>query len=168
MTPEESAEFMRAVRTLSPRARIEHLEARAKDYPADPAVQGELRWILDHFSKQNLGLAVSYAMTALERGLALLDTGKHLPTVTLGQKFKAGRKQGTGSRLRKEVAKHLRRKPSAKAAEIWDAIKQKPPRGFAFYEGNRHLGPYVEDGTESTGYRRFQNIVSEERKKFTG
>jgi hypothetical protein len=86
------------------------------------------------------------------------------PLAVEGQKFRAGRKSGTVSKIRTYVADHLKRAPNANAASIWGAIKAKPPKGVAVYENA--LGKYIEtDGQPETKYARFANIVSEERKK---
>lgn len=88
------------------------------------------------------------------------------PLIAKARKFDPGRRPGSGSRVRKEVAKHLMRNPKATAAEVWAAIEAKPPKGMSVLE-NR-AGRYIETtGAKDTGYDRFANIVSEERKKLT-
>ena len=86
-----------------------------------------------------------------------------IPSAQLGKKFSAGRKVGTVGPVRAEIRRYLKRSPTARTAEIWSSLESKLPRGWEFFD-NR-LGRYIEtNGPESTSYRRFGNIVSEERK----
>lgn len=88
---------------------------------------------------------------------------KVAPKVAIGQKFTAGRKVGTIGLVRLAVRRILKREPSATAARVWEAITAKPPKGITPYD-NR-LGKYIEaPGQAPTGYRRFANIVSEEKR----
>lgn len=82
----------------------------------------------------------------------------------IGQRFKQGRKAGTFGTIRKEVAKLLTKQPDMRTPAIWKAIASKPPKGWQAFDN--HLGKYLEGpGSDSMGYRRFQNICSEVRKK---
>jgi hypothetical protein len=86
-----------------------------------------------------------------------------LPLSRTGKKFSVGRKVGTVGPVRAAIRRYLKRSPTARTAEIWSSLESKPPRGWEFFD-NR-FGRYIEtNGPESTSYRRFGNIVSEERK----
>ena len=86
------------------------------------------------------------------------------PVVKVGERFTQGRKLGTVGPVRKAIRVALRKRQQATAAEVWAAISARPPRQMAFYDSPR-LGKYIETGSppKSTGYPRFQTIVSEER-----
>ncbi len=118
---------------------------------------------LDAFKVFNTELAFAWinflfaAMRASKRQEFLL------PLSRTGKKFSSGRKIGTVGPVRAEIRRYLKRSPTARTAEIWSSLESKPPRGWEFFD-NR-LGRYIEtNGPESTSYRRFGNIVSEERK----
>lgn len=83
-----------------------------------------------------------------------------------GQRFKDGRKLGSGGPVRKAIAKFLAKNPAMKNPELWEAMKKKPPRGWQTYE-NVRLGKYLEGpaSTESMKYGRFCTVCGEERKK---
>jgi hypothetical protein len=82
-----------------------------------------------------------------------------------GQKFKAGRKPGTGGQIRMAIRKALAKAPALRNKALWERIKSNPPRGFTFFEtarfGRYIEGPHADDGM---GYSRFCNVASEERK----
>lgn len=82
----------------------------------------------------------------------------------LGEKFSSGRKSGTKGPVRKEIEKLLKKNPTLKTPELWDALFAKPPRGWEFR--NNRVGKYAEgpDGA-NMNWARFQNVCSEERKK---
>lgn len=87
-----------------------------------------------------------------------------LPLARKGHKFKPGRQAGTIGAVRKAVRAYLADYPDASAAHVWDDLKSAPPKGLAFYSSPR-LGEYIEDDeNKSTSRRRFDNIVSLERK----
>jgi hypothetical protein len=91
----------------------------------------------------------------------------------LGEKMSQGRKQGTVSPIAKVIAKKLEVHPDASANEIWNALKKGPPAGMTFLDGRQ--GKYIEyfdkKGKRTrpdTGYKRFCNIVSDQRKLLKG
>ena len=88
------------------------------------------------------------------------------PLAEHGKRFMDGRKPGAVGKTRLAVRQVLKRNPTANAAEVWAALKAKPPRSMTLHE-NRH-GKYIEiataDGINTTEYRRFANIVSEEKR----
>lgn len=84
----------------------------------------------------------------------------------LGQRFKNGRKPGSGGPIRKAIMKILAKSPEIKNPEIWEAIKKNPPKFWQAYE-NAKLGKYFEGPTakEKMEYKRFCTVCGEERKK---
>jgi hypothetical protein len=82
-----------------------------------------------------------------------------------GQRFKQGRKPGTVGPIRKEVARLLKKCPGITTPAIWKTIASNPPKGWQAFESAK-MGKYLEGpDMQNVGYRRFQNICSEERKK---
>ena len=89
-----------------------------------------------------------------------------LPAARLGRKFTRGRVKNSVSKLRKSIQREIKTNPNLRPAEIWKALAEKPPKGLTFQD-NR-MGKYIEedvkqDGVKNTGYKRFCNIVSEEK-----
>jgi hypothetical protein len=90
-----------------------------------------------------------------------------MPAALHGEKFKEGRKAGTGGPIRKAVARLLKRSPAMRTAELWDALQRNPPRDCEFHENRQ--GRYVDlPSGGNMGYPRFRNVVSEEKKKLKG
>lgn len=90
--------------------------------------------------------------------------GKLEPVALLGAKFKEGRRLGAHGPIRKAIAKLLNSNQNMKNAELLTAIKEKPPKGWSYYD-NR-LGKYFEGkDNKSMTVARFNNICSEERRK---
>lgn len=84
-----------------------------------------------------------------------------------GQVFREGRKPGTGSPIRKEVARLLKKNPAMKNPELWEAVKAKPPRGWQVFENS--AGKYIEGPKMANmAYGRFCTVCGEERKKAKG
>lgn len=80
-----------------------------------------------------------------------------------GRKFSQGRADDSIGPIRKFVRSALAKNPRMRNAELWEALKRKPPRGCAVME-NR-LGKYIEGpkpGDEMT-HRTFLNVCSLER-----
>ena len=76
-----------------------------------------------------------------------------------GQKFK-GRKPGSGSPIRKAIARLLANNPKMENPELWARLGANS--GWRVYD-NR-VGKYIEAlGGQSMNYRRFRNVASEER-----
>lgn len=85
--------------------------------------------------------------------------------MSTGQKFVNGRAPETLSPVARKIKAYLTKNPSAKAAEVWNALKNAPPKGLDFRESTR-LGRYIERGREPVmEWRRFQNLVSDHRPK---
>ncbi|MHB1246176.1 MAG: hypothetical protein ACYCY1_11440 [Sulfuriferula sp.] len=87
----------------------------------------------------------------------------------VGKSFTAGRKPGTGSPVRKEIAKLLKADPTLKNPSLWSAIASKPPRGWTACDN--HAGKYLEGpkAGQNMDYKgRFCTVCGEERKKITG
>ena len=96
------------------------------------------------------------------RAAGMLDAAK------AGVKFKQGRKPNTSGPIRKAIVRLLAASPDMKNAELWGAIKAKPPRGWKVCD-NR-VGKYIEGPKASDGmnYARFCNVASEARKQNKG
>ena len=99
-----------------------------------------------------------------------------LPLSKTGKKFVSGRKLGSAGPVRLAIRRFLKRQPQARAAQIWVALKAKPPRGLTFFDGPNEknieidlkvikgeLPPEV-DRFQEVKYPRFANLVSEERR----
>jgi hypothetical protein len=98
-----------------------------------------------------------------------IDDWGAFPNSALGLKFRQGRRVNATSRLRRAIAAHLKKNPRASARAVWDALKGRPPRGVEFHEPSGSLDGYIRTpGASDTGYRRFCNLCSEERRKLTG
>lgn len=92
------------------------------------------------------------------------------PLASNGLKFQKGRKQASLGPLALAVRRRLERSPNENAATIWIALSGKPPHGLKFCDNK--TGKYVEydkrthsGSLKNTGYPRFSNIVTEQRKK---
>ena len=81
-----------------------------------------------------------------------------------GLKFLNGRKPGTKGPVRKAVEAYLKKHPAAKNAEIWLALKGKPPRGWTFMENRQ--GRYIEgpEPGDNIDIARFRNICADARR----
>jgi hypothetical protein len=90
---------------------------------------------------------------------------KLVPMAQLGSKFKNGRKPGTIGPLRQYVRKYMGQHPKATAAEVWAALKAKPPKGIEVCDSARKDLRHVTTAgaAAATSYRQFVNMVSEER-----
>jgi hypothetical protein len=105
-------------------------------------------------------------LKALHDLMALRDAIKHEKKILQdrGIKFVDGRKDNTGSVIRKRIAKILEKKPAMKNPELWAAVAANPPRGWTAYD-NR-VGKYLEgEKNKNMTYGRFCNVCGEERKK---
>jgi len=86
------------------------------------------------------------------------------PKVGVGEKFTAGRKRGSVSAVRLAVRRILKKNPGARTAEVWAAVKAKPPKGVEVHDtSNPALRHITTKNAPPTGFRQFANIVSEER-----
>lgn len=85
-----------------------------------------------------------------------------------GAKFTEGRKVGTTSPIRRRMAELLRKSPGMRNADLWAAIKSKPPRGWDLVE-NR-VGKYASGptGVRDMSYARFCNVAAELRRELEG
>jgi hypothetical protein len=97
------------------------------------------------------------AQNALSNSLA--------PFAKKGRLFKPGKPKGALSPLAKSVREYLVTYPKATADEVWGALSAKPPYGHTFCDNT--VGRYIEydEPGKYTEYRRFRNIVSEQRAK---
>ena len=126
------------------------------------AVQGIIIERIDDVARKAINRASEEASVffiakeLLEKLKPLLDQGKA---------FISGRKPGAVGPIHKAIRKLLAKNPQMKNPEIWEAIKEKPPKGWSVCE-NR-LGKYI-DGPSGKNMkdRRFKNICAEERQKY--
>ncbi len=98
-----------------------------------------------------------------------------LPLSRTGKKFVSGRKVGAVGPVRAAVRGLMKRSPNAKPAKLWESLKAKSPKGLSFVETPRDkyieidlktLKQKIPEGSDRykyVSYRRFLNIVSEER-----
>jgi hypothetical protein len=139
-----------------------------------PGAQANLKHFLKRrseaiaaFTGKNLRL-----MRAIIEGLAtqqeLIQADEVLrPKAKHGSKFVA-KKPGSAGPVRKVIAKALRKNPASSAEEVWGLLTADPPQNLEFYGTTPERRYIRRQGHPDTGWRRFQNIVSEERKKLTG
>ncbi len=92
--------------------------------------------------------------------------GLDFHTTEVGRKFIKGRKPNTGGRIRKAIAKVLKKNPDLKNPELWAVLAAKPPNGWEFCDNRQ--GKYIEGPNikqDHMVYRRFCTVCGEERKK---
>lgn len=119
------------------------------------------------FTGKNLRL-----MRAIIEGLAaqqqLIQADEALrPKARHGSKFVA-KKPGSSGPVRKAVASALRKSPTLKVEGVWGVLASNPPKNLEFYGTTAERRYIRRKDHPDTGWRRFQNIVSEERKKIAG
>jgi len=195
VTAETSADWQEVLENGSPESRLTLVKQRAAAYGVDESLLERRRLIFEGLSdeiptpiapppgdqivreiegiesllrKVGAGEALALALLAIERGLDLLDTGKHLAALRHAKKFKPGRKEDTVGPIRLAIRKVLKKRPDATTPEIWKSIKAHPPKVMSFYISPQ-LGEYVE--IESGGKRSstnfkggFENACTAERK----
>lgn len=86
-----------------------------------------------------------------------------MPTALYGQVMKQGRKPGTVGPIRKAIKRILKRHPSYSPLDIWNSFFHNPPKGWTITHdrnGRRIKAPNAGNGM---AYRRFCNIVSDEK-----
>lgn len=105
----------------------------------------------------------------LERARWLVFQGNAAPLIEKARKFKPnGRGPGP---VRKAIERLLKKQPSMKNAELWQALKTRPPKGYTVCENRQ--GRYIEGPTprDRSNNRpemteaRFRNICAEVRKE---
>ncbi len=116
--------------------RPDAVRARALGFALEELSHDELCYRLAGLSivNEELSKLIEVALAHAENESYTSGVAKRLmealtPLLEQGKRFTAGRKPRTGSPVRKAIAKHLTTNPALKNAEIWDAIKSKPPRG---------------------------------------
>jgi hypothetical protein len=77
----------------TPAVRLASLHARALAFPDDEVVKLELQWLDDNLHDPASRLALANLL-ALERGIALLETGAHVPAVDAHHAMQKGRRAG--------------------------------------------------------------------------
>jgi hypothetical protein len=131
---------------------------------------------LQAFTDRNFELAFAWINFLNATMLSGKRQDYMLPLSLTGRKFTTGRKPGAVGPVRAAVRRQLKRLPQTTAAKIWDSLKVKPPKGLTFYD--RQDNKYIEidmkaikgklppeaERFKEVKYRRFLNIVSEERR----
>ncbi len=100
-----------------------------------------------------------YQLWIIERENAVI------PPARVGKKFIDGRRQANKlGPVARRVTAHLKEDAAASAVTVWDAIEERPPKGFTFCHNS--LGRYIEDerGRTVMEWKRFNNLISERRK----
>ena len=86
------------------------------------------------------------------------------PLAEHGQKFAVNRKVGHLGPVAKTIKAFMVKQPDATAVQVWNALKARPPKGYAFMENRQ--GKYIEKGPKTVmQWDRFANLVSEHRPK---
>jgi hypothetical protein len=81
-----------------------------------------------------------------------------------GAAFTGGRTPGSGGPVRLWLRRYVATHPEAGAAEAWEALKRRPPKGCkAFGDAGRRGAHVTITGAPDMGYRRFANVLAEER-----
>ncbi len=177
-TNDDVEKFVEVANSLSPQGRILQIQERLKtlDEEASPHIKTHADAIRRIHSCMPIALAGGGAtlkdLKALEEAeglwrdiVVLRDV---IPKALHGAKFKPGRPTGAVSKLRKAIRSYLTKYPNAKSADIWKGLSTTHAAGGTFFDNG--LGKYIEldisgGRVHNTSYRRFQNIVSEEKKK---
>lgn len=169
------ARAMREVLTaMAPESRIQVLETFAAAADAtNPLIAVRIeslrgyitqaKKMVDREGQYNLGsLALLTCAEQMQREI------EALPFTRKGIAFPPGKPKGAKGPIAKAIAKYLTKHPQAKPQEVWDALREKPPAGYAFMDNK--TGKYIEGpSNENTNWRSFQNAVSKQRpKKITG
>ena len=130
---------------------------------------------LKHAKRAQQLVAQHYFDTALPLAMSMLqlvwvaELTERNDLINTGTKMTAGRQPGAVGKVRLAIRAQLKRTPKATAAQVWEKLSAKPSKGLEFYDSPR-LGRYIETSTtkgtpHSTGYARFVNLVSEEKKR---
>lgn len=114
---EGQAEIEAAFADVGSHARLARVKQRADKYPDVKTLQSEVAYVSRFIDRPKFGLVVSWALTAIERGLDLLDTGRYLPNVMAGQKYRQ-RQRDWASSPRKIAAMQRNRIRSAYAERV--------------------------------------------------
>ncbi|MBU6995914.1 hypothetical protein [Ferrovum myxofaciens] len=160
------------------RMRIKALEEDIKHLAALPPKQRRaVRYYDEDGTPIDANFLIEAKAAAIAKGKEFID--RHTEPVwafdteiarqlVLSGKFITGRKLGTGSPIRKCIAKHLRKTPSMTNESLWDAVKENPPNGFTVCD-NR-AGKYIEGPAKfhNMNFERFCNVCAEERKALKG
>ncbi len=83
-----------------------------------------------------------------------------LPKGKVGVKFTAGRKSGTVGTVRGWIRKYMKKYPTAKPAQAWEAFTKRPPRGCTVSGSDIWT-----DGAGGTSRAWFGTMVGQERPK---
>ena len=116
------------------------------------------------------GCIESVAATDATDAVAFLRTDTpagqdRLRRAEVGEKFLKGRKVNSGGPIRAAIARLLKKDPSLRNQELWEAVVASPPKGWAAYDNRQ--GQYFEgpSARDNMGKPRFLNVCGQERKK---
>ncbi|MCI1191601.1 hypothetical protein MOJ79_07085 [Calidifontimicrobium sp. SYSU G02091] len=158
-------------------ALVERLREAAAQRLADAAARlgADVTDFADDDRAVVLCLALADASPAERRAAALLracvlarELGDVAPYAdkARGAAFSGGRAPGSGGPVRLWLRRYVAAHPQASAAEAWDALKRRPPRGCKVFGDAGRRGAHVTvSGGPDMGYRRFANVLAEERQK---
>ena len=81
--PADAGTLDAVLQHASPAGRLATIRARAAHYPGDETLSDEVEWVAERLGRQNGNAewADLHALTALERGLDLLETGRFLDSI---------------------------------------------------------------------------------------
>lgn len=113
-----------------------------------------------------LQYVVSDSSVRLQQTQQLQDAVTKLgPLAAHGRLFIENKKVGKLGPVAVKVRAYLNKHPKAKPTEVWNALKQSPPKSHDFRESPR-LGRYIEKGAKTVmEWPRFRNLVSQHRPK---
>lgn len=100
-----------------------------------------------------------------ERAVGELRTVLLLPFARHGDRMMKGRKEGTVGPIRKRIRALLRGDPERENLELWERIKDRPPKGCEFIERDARAKWYI-DGPKAADrmtWRSFCNACWKER-----
>lgn len=109
-------------------------------------------------------------LKAIASNLFWVKREEHLlPLANTGASFLSGRKPGTVGPIRKKIKGILKKDKNIKNDELWKLITENPPKGWRLFDnraGRYAEGPKSDDviGYKNMSYKRFCNVVSEERR----
>lgn len=150
--------------------RIAALERFLNDLPSgDPVISPRAEKIREALSEINpsspglLGLEKLKNAEMWRREISVLRGV--VPLARKGSQFPPGKPKGSIGPVAKKIKAYLAKHPEAKPPEVWDNLKNSPPKDHVFMESTK-LGKYIEKGPETVmEWRRFCNLVSEHRPK---
>ena len=131
-SPEGVQMIMSLLESATPAKRLSRLRKRCEAHSEVNGVSDELEWIQDNIKNQGLAIAVSFALTALERGIDLLDTEKYSTSLQRDTRRQAGTRIGAdrGNAYRAKIKD---------APELLAALKSKLAAGNSLQDAKSSL-----------------------------